>query len=462
MARPVRAALGGIKGAIEREERAGLSYVFYGRVLVLALLALYIVLSIPAIRAAAYLGVMAVFIVLGLIPYLLQRRGRIGVWGVGAFLVLDAVLLTALMVAPNPLFSSDTPVQFTQRVPNFLFLLLFLCGVALSYSPKLVLLVGAALTASWSLGFAWLASRPDSVVFSTPDVVDTPNGSAAERLAPWFDPHAVSVTLWMIQTVILVLITLVLALAVWRSRRLVGRVAQTEAAKAALSRYFSPNLVGRLAASTAPLGEIQRQPVVILFVDIVDFSGQTEGLAPERVMALLRSFHRRMVEQIFAHEGTIDKYIGDCVMAIFGTPQSGPRDASNALRCAQAMCVDVARWNAKRDARGAAPVAVGIGLHYGPVVMGNIGDERRLEFGVIGDTVNVASRLERLTRRLAAQVVASDAAVAQADREGCPREVLDAFGSAGRAEIRGRREPLAIWTLAPDGAARQDRVAVAE
>jgi adenylate cyclase len=461
MAIPAQAALGGIEGAIEREERAGLSYVFYGRVLVLALLAIYTVLSVPATRSVVYLGVMAVFLVLGLIPYLLQRRRRIGVWGVGAFLVLDAVLLTFLMVAPNPLFGSEVPVQFTQRIPNFLFLLLFLCGVALSYSPKLVLLVGGALTVAWSLGFAWLATRPDSIVVRAANMMEGPV-DGARRLALSLDPHAVNSTLWMIQTLILVLMTLVLALSVWRSRKLVGRVARTEAAKMALSRYFSPNLVSRLASSGTPIGEIQRQPAVILFVDIVGFSGQAEGLAPERVVALLRSFHRRMAEQVFAHDGTIDKYIGDCVMATFGTPQSGPRDASNALRCARAMCADLVRWNAKRAARGAQPMAVGIGLHYGPVVMGNIGDERRLEFGVVGDTVNVASRLERLSRRLETQVVASDAAVIQAGREGCPREVLGAFDPAGRTEIRGRQESLAIWTLAPAGAARQDQVAVAE
>lgn len=461
MAEPAQATPGGIRGAMEREERDGLSYVFYGRVLVSALLALYVVLSIPAERSIAYLGVIAAFLGLGLIPYLLQRRGRIGVWGVGAFLVLDAVLLTFVMVAPNPLFGSEVPVQFTQRIPNFLFLLLFLCGVALSYSPKLVLLVGGTLTVSWSLGFAWLATRPDSIVTSASDVVEGP-GADGKRIAMSLDPHAVSSTLWMIQTVILVLMTLVLALAVWRSRRLVGRVARMEAAKAALSRYFSPNLVGRLAASAAPLGEIQRQPAVILFVDIVGFSGQAEGLAPERVVALLRSFHRRMAEQVFAHEGTIDKYIGDCGMATFGTPQPGPRDASNALCCARAMCAEVERWNEKRQRRGAAPVEIGIGLHYGLVVMGNIGDERRLEFGVVGDTVNVASRLERLSRRLAARVVASDAAVSQAAREGCPREVLDDFGPAGQAEIRGRQEALAIWTLAALGAVSQGRVAIAE
>jgi adenylate cyclase len=446
---PARRAADSIAGDFVREERADLAYVFYGRTLILGLLAVYVVVTVPFTRAPAYLGIITLFFVLGLVPHLLQRAGRMGAWGSGTLLVCDAVLLSVLMIVPNPLFDPDRPVQLTQRIPNFLFLLLFLSGVALSYSPKLVVLIGVTLAVCWSLGFAWLATRPDTRLTSVTDVANAPDLAAS--LSTTLDPHAVSITLWVIQTVVLLLMSVMLTLVVWRSRRLVGRVAQTESARAALSRYFSPNIVDRLAESTSPFGLVQRQSAVIMFVDIVGFSAQVDGLAPERVVGLLRSFHRRMVGQVFANDGTIDKYIGDCVMATFGTPQPGPRDAWNALACAQAMCAEVARWNAKRQRRGAASIAIGIGLHYGPVVVGNIGDERRLEFGVVGDTVNIASRLERLSRNFAAQVVASEHAITRANDEGCPPDVLRAFDPAGATEIRGRQEPLAIWTLGSAG-----------
>jgi adenylate cyclase len=332
-------------------------------------------------------------------------------------------------------------------VPNFLFLLLFLSGVALSYAPKLVVLIGSTLTICWALGFAWLATRPDSRIVSVADITNAQPGEPS----PMLDAYAVNVTLWVIQTVVLLLMTVILTLVVWRSRRLVSRVARTESARAALSRYFSPNLVDRLAESTTPFGLVQRQSAVIMFVDMVGFTSQVEGWAPERVVSLLRSFHRRMAQQVFANNGTIDKYIGDCVMATFGTPQPGPRDAWNAFACAQAMCAEVERWNAKRQRRAAAPISIGIGLHYGPVVVGNIGDERRLEFGVVGDTVNIASRLERLSRNFSTQVVASEHAITRANDEGCPPDVLRGFDPAGATEIRGRQEPLSIWTLGPTG-----------
>ena len=119
----------------------------------------------------------------------------------------------------------------------------------------------------------------------------------------------------------------------------------------------------------------------------------------------------RLGQTVFDNEGTLDKYIGDGLMATFGTPEPSPHDAKNALQCAMDMIVALAKWNAERVAAGEAPVRVGIGLHYGLVIAGDIGNERRLEYSVIGDTVNIASRLEQLTRSLNTPLVVSDSLV---------------------------------------------------
>jgi hypothetical protein len=129
-----------------------------------------------------------------------------------------------------------------------------------------------------------------------------------------------------------------------------------------------------------------------------------------------------MARAVFAHSGTVDKYIGDAIMATFGTPRVGPRDASDALACAHAMMRAISEWNVERSAAGAAPIEVGIGLHYGSAVMGNIGEERRLEYAVVGDTVNIASRLEALTREFGTPLVMSDDAVNAVRRESVDAE----------------------------------------
>ena len=163
-------------------------------------------------------------------------------------------------------------------------------------------------------------------------------------------------------------------------------------------------------------------------------------------MALLRGFHRRMAETVFAHGGTVDKYIGDAVMATFGTPRPAPDDALRAVRCALAMADAVARWNAERKAAGEAPIRVGIGLHYGPVVTGDMGDERRLEYAVIGDTVNVASRVEKLTRERGVEtLVTGDALEAARAVAGAREAALGGLKPAGTAAVRGRADPVALW-----------------
>ena len=116
--------------------------------------------------------------------------------------------------------------------------------------------------------------------------------------------------------------------------------------------------------------------------------------SPTEVIGTLRQFHERMEREIFRHEGTLDKYLGDGLMATFGTPFPGSVRRRNALRCAQAMLVSIDELNRERNKRGEPPVRISLGLHYGEVVLGDIG-LNRLEFAVIGTTVNAAAGWNR-------------------------------------------------------------------
>jgi adenylate cyclase len=136
-------------------------------------------------------------------------------------------------------------------------------------------------------------------------------------------------------------------------------------------------------------------------------------------------------------------------MATFGTPSRGPDDASRALRCALALASETTIWSAERVATGGLPLEIGIGLHYGEAIVGSIGDGQRLDYLVIGDTVNVASRLERLTREMDAQIVVSDELVARVRDEGAGSDgLLDRFGRRGEEYVVGRVRPIAVWTTA--------------
>ena len=160
-----------------------------------------------------------------------------------------------------------------------------------------------------------------------------------------------------------------------------------------------------LAARDEPLGAVRRQTVAVLFADIVGFTSMAEQMMPEAVVRMLREYHERMTAPIFACGGTIDKYIGDEIFAVFGVPEATVEDAANALKCADMMLMALECWNEERETRGEPRLAIGIGLNYGPAVLGDVGSEHSFSFTVIGDTVNTASRLQRLTRSLETPLV---------------------------------------------------------
>ena len=235
-------------------------------------------------------------------------------------------------------------------------------------------------------------------------------------------------------------------IAKWRA--LDRRRVAAERARTNLSRYFSPNLVELLAERDEPLGAIRRQTVAVLFCDIVGFTRMAEHLPPEAVLTMLREFHEQMTAQIFACGGTIEKYIGDEIFAVFGVPDPGEHDAANALLCADRMLRALESWNEGRQARGESRLAIGIGLNYGPVVIGDVGSEHGLSFTVIGDTVNTASRLQGLTRSLESPLVVGGPLViaVEAGRSEAAAVLLAQLRDHGEQTLRGRLNAVRVWS----------------
>jgi adenylate cyclase len=221
-----------------------------------------------------------------------------------------------------------------------------------------------------------------------------------------------------------------------------------ERARNNLSRYFSPNIVELLAAQDEPLGAGRRETVAVLFADIVGFTRIAEVMAPEDVLALLREFHTRMTSQIFASGGTVDQYLGDGILAVFGVPTASSNDAASALNCAEMMLQALEHWNDERTGKGEPRLDIGIGLNYGPVVLGDVGSEYSMAFAVIGDTVNTSARLQALTRSLGTPLVVGDAVV-EAIRALSPEIAAERLGELedrGEYSLRGRARPVRVWT----------------
>ena len=186
------------------------------------------------------------------------------------------------------------------------------------------------------------------------------------------------------------------------------RLAREEVARANYSRFMPEYVVKQLLNDPGSfrLGGAN-QTITVLFADIRGFTALSERENPERVVSLLNRYFSAMSEIIFAHGGTLDKYIGDGLMAIFGAPTATPDDALNAVKAAVAMQKRLVSLNQELLIEGFLPISVGIGLHTGEATIGYVGSNKRSEYTAIGDTVNLASRLE--SNALGGQVLLSEA-----------------------------------------------------
>src|SRR5215212_6394707 len=260
-------------------------------------------------------------------------------------------------------------------------------------------------------------------------------GNAGLNLS--FEPAVVGLTAWYTQLIATLLFTLLITLAVWRSRRTLLDRVEAEVVRADLARYVSPDVAEALTTRVSTgFGDPTTRTVAVLFADIVGFTKLAEILSPERTFALLRSFQERSSAIVFNHGGTLDKYMGDGLMATFGAIELQPDAPARALACAFELQQEIERWSRKRSGRGAAPLRVSIGIHCGPVTVGNLGGKERVEFTVIGDVVNVASRLEEITREVGGSIIASEDCILAAGGS----EWLTRFQASREIQLRGRQQ----------------------
>ncbi len=387
----------------------------------------------------------ALFLLIGYAPYRLLQTGQYRNWHRYLFPSLDILVLAFVNFLPNPLALRTFAPQILLRFDNELYAFLLIAATAFTYRPRVVLWTGLFASLVWAVATFVIFSLPDSQGMLTG--TSTAHMTMKELELAILHPRHVDLGRLVTQVLLFLLTSATVATFVSRGRDLVRKHADTERARSNLSRYFSANMVEELSGTDKPLGDTRQQDVAVLFVDIVGFTGLSESLPPGLLIDFLRQFHARVQQAVFDHDGTLDKYLGDGVMATFGTPRTTGHDAGNALHCALSISQSIAEWNRQRQARGDAPIRIGIGVHFGPVVLGDIGGEQRLEFAVLGDTVNVASRIESLTRDLGADCLVSAETIETARREKAPAELIARFRQRQVESLRGRSSETRLWEM---------------
>ncbi len=211
--------------------------------------------------------------------------------------------------------------------------------------------------------------------------------------------------------------------------------------KETFAKYVSPQVVDEISKNmdNLKLDSGDRKDISILFSDIRDFTSMSEKLAPEEVVRRLNIYFKTMVEVVFEFDGTLDKYVGDAIMAFFGAPKDDPNHADKACRCALGMREELKKVNERLMSEGIPPMKIGIGINTGEVVVGNIGSERRMDYTVIGDSVNLASRLEGMNKEFGTTIIISEFTLAKA-----PGVVVKDLGSV---RVKGKEETVRIYEL---------------
>jgi len=208
------------------------------------------------------------------------------------------------------------------------------------------------------------------------------------------------------------------------------------------SQYLSPGVIALIEKDPQkyirPGGEVR--DLTVMFSDIRDFTSLSEGLTPDDLVNLLNQYLTVMTDILFRNLGTLDKYIGDAIMAFWGSPYPQEDHAYRACCCALEMIEGLDELNRKWAVQGRRPIAIGIGLNTGPVNVGNMGSNKRLAWTVMGDNVNLASRLEGMTKQYRSRVIMSESTYNQVAAQFVGREV-------DRIRVKGKKQPVVIYEL---------------
>ncbi|MBI3454092.1 MAG: adenylate/guanylate cyclase domain-containing protein [Rhodospirillales bacterium] len=364
----------------------------------------------------------------------LAYRDRLTAWILAVSVVIDMALLLVTIWSFHLQYGQ--PPAFYLKAPTVLYIFIFIALRALRFEAGYVLLAGAVAASGWLVLVVYAATFDPGGMPVTRDYVHYMT-SASILWGAEFD-----------KIISILIVTLILVAAIARARRvLVQALAEGEAARD-LKRFFAPDIARRITGSDELVhpGEGEMRNAAALFVDMRGFTVLTASLDPGATMKLLAEYQARMVPVIQEHGGSIDKFLGDGIMASFGAARRSQTYAADALRAVDALIAEAGRWRAQREAAGLPAPPVGAAVATGSVVFGAVGDETRLEYTVIGEAVNLAAKLEKHTKVEKVRALTDTSAFALAQSQGYapPSPKQDRRG----VRVEGVAEPLDLVVLA--------------
>ena len=356
----------------------------------------------------------------------LAYRMRLPAWLLATSVIVDMALLLVTIWSFH--LQYQQPPAFYLKAPTVLYIFIFIALRTLRFEARYVVLAGAVAAFGWLVLVVYAATHDPGGMPVTRDYVRYMT-SAMILWGAEFD-----------KIVTILLVTAILAAAITRARRILVRAVAEGTAASDLKRFFAPEIAQRItgAAHLVRPGEAELRPAAAMFVDLRGFTPLTRSLQPKEVMALLADYQARMVRAIQRHGGSIDKFLGDGILASFGAARMSDSYAADALNALDDIVVEAGKWADERVKAGLLAPKIGVAIATGEVLFGAVGDESRLEYTVIGDPVNLAAKLEKHTKAARVPALATreayDLACTQGYTPPAPRRTLSASRVEGVAD----------------------------
>ncbi|WCL48688.1 adenylate/guanylate cyclase domain-containing protein [Leptospira sp. GIMC2001] len=413
---------------LRNKEKRGLVFSILFRLVMLITLALAHTITHHSIQeVVSVVSISVIFICFSLFSlYMIRKENYLGLIGYSGIL-FDGFLMGFL------LYTWYLSVGFYENVPSTYLLktslptmaVVFIGINALAIRPAYPIIVAMIFNCIWAFVFYIVVQDPRTIY--TDSMIEN-----------FFSPSIIP-TFYLLFSITITAEGILFSIITYSYRKSLFEAVNYEVQNNQMGRYFSPGILEQIKQDDT-IFLAKKSKVVVMFSDIRSFTSMSESMEAVEVVDFLRDYHSRMVEVIYSEGGTIDKFLGDGIMVTFGTPNPSPDDSLRAIRCAMKMQQALVLFNEARKIDNLHTIHQGIGIHYGDAVSGNIGSLERLEYTVIGDTVNVASRIESLCKEHNVDILFS---------EQFAQEIRNDYNvvNIANVQIRGKKDPITIYGL---------------
>ena len=378
---------------------------------------------------------LSIYFVLCVIRLVWAYSSRLPAWSLAISVIFDMSLLMVLIWSFHIQYGQ--PASFYLKAPTLMYVFIFIALRALRFEARFVLLAGIVAAIGWGIMISYVVMANPEDTMITRNYVEYLTSNSV-LLGAEFD-----------KIISILMVTAIIAVALSRAKGLLVRAVAEQTAAQELSRFFDPEIAQKIKESDQGIlaGSGEMRDAAVVNLDMRGFTRLAEQAPPDQVMGLLAEYQARMVPVIQQHGGSIDKFMGDGILATFGAAVPTETYAADSLRAMDAVIETARQWREERTAAGGLAPEVNGSVATGRILFGAVGDETRLEYTVIGDAVNLSAKLEKANKDHRVRALADSAtyelALSQGYRPPAEKQRLP------ERRVDGVNHPLDLVVLAP-------------